>query len=251
MKSNHMNPAFKGKLRMNSDSSHALLSRFLFVGLASLASILALGAPAVLAQEWKSGQDSPVHDSDRQYPIKDHPIVLENKQISLAFDRFTGALVAFANQSNGWHWQTGSSLGESFNLFVPTADRSYNPVLGARNHLASFEKSADGQSLTLVWSNLQSEYQGTLDITLRGTAHLEGDTVGFNMSVDNRSTYPIASLSWPIIGSLAQPQLEMKLSTWNYGNLSVFRLWNPSSQASGYFGTNYPTRILDGRFVIV
>ena len=213
---------------------------------------LSLLLPGMLhPQEWKSGEDSPVHDSDRLYPVQGDPIILENNDLSISFDRSTGALVAFTNQATGWHWQTDPSLGESFNLFVPTPDRSYNPVLGVRNRLASFDKSSDGQTLTLVWSNLESEYQGRLDITLHGTVRLEGDTVRFEMSVENHSAHTIASLSWPIIGSVAQPQQVMKLSTWNYGNLSVFPLWNPSSGSLGYYGTNYPTRILDGRFVLV
>jgi hypothetical protein len=218
-----------------------------------IAIALACGARAnhSYAQDWKSGQDSPVHDSDRLYPIGSKLIVLENEHLSLAFDLHTGALVKFANKAAGWQWQTEARLGESFTLFAPTADRSYNPVLGARNTLTSWRKSPDGMTLDLVWSNLQSEYQGVLDITLRGTVHLDGDTARFEMTVVNRSPDTISSLSWPILGSVAKPEPVMQLSTWNYGNLSVFPLWNPGGQNSGYYGTNYPTRILDGRFILV
>jgi hypothetical protein len=219
--------------------------------LVSLALLVALQLGAGHAQEWESGQSSPVHDSDRLYPIGANPIVLENARVSLSFDRTTGALVSFINTSTGWHWQTDPRFSESFNLFVPTADRSYNPVLGAKNRLASFEKSADGQTLTLVWSNLDSEYQGKLDIVLHATVHLQGDSVRFEMTVTNHCRHTISSLSWPIIGSITNPQSVMKASTWNYGNLSSFPLWNPASQSLGYYGTNYPIRILDGRFVLV
>ncbi len=230
---------------------HGFKSLLCLRGLASLTLVVTLLSGVVRAQEWKSGQDSPVHDSDRLYAVSGNPIVLENNLLSLSFDRDSGALLTFTNKSTGWHWQTASSLGESFNLFVPTADRSYNPVLGVRNHLASFEKSADGQALTLTWSNLESEYEGKLDITLQGTVRLEGDSAHFEMTVTNHSPHTIASLSWPIIGSIAEPRPVMRLSTWNYGNLAVFPLWNPTSESLGYFGTNYPTRILDGRFVLV
>lgn len=229
----------------------AFVSRLLPGCMATATLVVAIQAPIGSAQDWKSGQDSPVHDSDRLYPASTKSILLENNQLSVSFDQSTGALLSFTNKSTGLHWQTNPTLGESFNLFVPTPDRSYNPVLGARNHLASFEQSSDGQTLTLVWSNLESEYQGKLDITLRGTVHLEGDTARFEMSVENHSPHTIASLSWPIIGSIDQAQTAMKLSSWNYGNLSVVSLWNPSSETSGYFGTNYPTRIMDGRFVLV
>jgi hypothetical protein len=205
---------------------------------------------SVRAQNWKSGQGSPAHDSDRLYSIGSKSVVLENDLLSLTFDESTGALTGIVNKATGWRWQTQANLGESFNLFVPTPDRSYNPVLGVRNRLASFEKSADGLTLTLVWSNLESEYQGKLDITLRGVVHLDGDSARFEMTVINHSPYTIASLSWPIVGSIAEPDGVMKLSTWNYGNLSTTPLWNSASQGLGYYGTNYPTKIQDGRFVL-
>ncbi len=170
-----MNFGHHGKSRTTNGQIRAFVRQIFSGSLALFALVSALVAGTIRAQEWRSGQDSPVHDSDRLYPVKGDPIVLENKEISIAFDRETGALVAFTNLSTGWRWQTDPNLGESFNLFVPTADRSYNPVLGARNRQASFEKSADGESLTLVWSNLVSEYQGTLDITLHGTVeHMKG-----------------------------------------------------------------------------
>jgi hypothetical protein len=214
-----------------------------------LAIALLLGAGH--SQDWKSGQGSPVHDSDHLYPLDSQRIVLENSRLSIAFDQKTGALVAFTNKSTGWHWQTEPRLGESFNLFVPTPDRSYNPVLGIRNRLTSFEQSSDGQTLTLIWSNLESEYQGRLNITLRGTVSLDGNIARFDMTVQNYSPHTIASLSWPIIGSIAEPDPVLRLSTWNYGNLTVLPLWNPAAQSLGYYGTNYPTRIQDGRFILV
>ena len=235
----------------------ASISKFLHqspgyrAALIALAIITAVYVTPARSQDWKSGQDSPVHDSDRLYPLGAQSIVLQNDQVALTFDQRTGALLNFTNKTTGWHWQVKPSLGESFNIFVPTADRSYNPILGARNTLASFQKSADGTTLELVWSNLLSEYQGRLDITLHGTVHLDGDNVRFEMKVENHSSHTIASLSWPIIGSIAEQDPVMKLSTWNYGNLSVFPLWNPASDSLGYYGTDYPTRILDGRFILV
>lgn len=124
---------------------------------------------------------------------------------------------------------------ESFTLFAPTHDRQYCPVLGVRNLLSSFEKSNDGKSLKLVWSDLESEYEGRLDITLRGTVSLRGDTVEFDMTIVNHSPEVISSVSWPILGSVAEPAAVMKLSTPNYGGMSVAPLWNPFAQNAGYF----------------
>ena len=203
------------------------------------------------SQDWKSGQGSPVHDSDRLYPIGSRSIVIENDHLYLAFDQHTGALIKFVKKTSGWRWQTAPQLGESFTLFAPTHDRQYCPVLGVRNVLSSFKKSNDGKSLKLVWFDLESEYEGRLDITLRGTVSLRGDTVEFDMTIVNHSPEVISSVSWPILGSVAEPPAVMKLSTPNYGSMSVSPLWNPFAQNAGYFGTNYPTRILDGRFILI
>ena len=216
-----------------------------------LAAALLCGLSCVHAQNWKSGQGSPVHDSDRLYPLDPKPVVLENEHLSLSFDQVTGALVAFTNKTTGWHCQTQPSLGESFDLFVPTAERSYNPVLGVRNRLTSLHESADRTRLDLVWTDIESEYQGRLDITLHGTVHLEGDQVQFEMTVANHSTHTIASLSWPILGSVAEPDSAMQLLTPNYGGMSVFPLWDPGSSSAGYYGTNYPTRLQNGRYILI
>jgi hypothetical protein len=205
----------------------------------------------VHAQDWKSGQGSPVHDSDRLYSLGTRSIVIENDRLSLSFDESTGALIGLVNKVTGWRWQVKASLGESFNLFVPTPDRSYSPVLGVRNRLSSFQRSANGQSLTLVWSDLESEYQGKLDITLRGTVQLEGDRARFEITVMNHSPHTIASLSWPIVGSIAEPDPVMQLSTPTYGGMSVSPLWNPALPNGGYFGTNYPARLVNGRYILV
>lgn len=202
---------------------------------------------------WKSGQDSPVHDSDRLYTLSGQRIVLENDHLLLAFDQRTGALVEFVNKATSWRWQVDPRLAESFMMFVPTGDRSYNPVLGARNTLSSFEKSSDGKTLHLVWSELKSEYQGQLDITLRGTVRLEDGTARFDMSVGNHSSQTVASLSWPILGAIAEPPQSpaMDLDTLAYGGMAASKLYNPSFRNQGYFGTDFPTNMVGGRFILV
>lgn len=199
---------------------------------------------------WKSGQGSPVHDCDRLYPIGPKSIVLENDQLSLRFDQRTGALVAFTSKATGWSWQTRPELGESFDLFVPTPERHYNPVLGVRNRLTSFHKFADSGRLDLIWSHLKSEYLGRLDVTLRGAVHLKEGEVRFEMAVENRSPYTIASLSWPILGSLSKPDVDMRVFVSSYGSLYNYPIWSHAGQYTGYFGTNYPTTIINKRYIL-
>lgn len=202
-------------------------------------------------RDWKSGQDSPAHDCDRLYSIGEKRIVLENSAAYVAFDQHTGALVELRNSSNNWKWQHSPTLAESFRLFAPTPDRSYNPVLGARNPLASFARSSDGQSVVLTWTALESEYEGRLNITLRGEASLEGGTVQFKLTVVNGCPFPISSASWPILGSATELNQQTNLHSLQFGNMIVSPLVDPSFRTVGYFGTNYPTTLVGGRFILL
>ena len=204
------------------------------------------------AQDWKSGQDSPVHDSDRLYPLGPASIVLENGQVSLTFDQRTGALLQFTNKATGWRWQTQAKLGESFNLFVPTADRSYNPVLGARNTLASFQKSADGQTLQLVWSQFAERVPGP-------ARHYAARDRAFgrrycSIRYDGRESFAAHDRKFELAdhridcgaGSGDCMFLLGTMATWPF-----FRSGIPLRSPWGITGRTIRRRILDGRFILV
>lgn len=209
-------------------------------------SVLLCTAGALAAQNtWLSGQDSPVHDSDRLTLISGQTVTLENADVKIGFDAVSGALVDFKNKRTGWNIQKSPELGQSFRVFAPTADRSYSPVLGARNHLASIEKSSDGRSLTLVWKSLVSEYRGTLDVTLTGTVTLDGPDIDFDMEIKNNGGWTITTVDWPIIGALNPPSTGTSLRRMNpvYGNLTEIPLWPKFQDQRGYFGTNHPIQM--------
>jgi hypothetical protein len=203
--------------------------------------------------DWLSGQDSPVHDSDRLTPISGKVVSIEDADAQVDFDGVSGALIGFTNKRTGWHIQTSAQSGESFRIFAPTPDRSYNPVLGARNKVVSIEKSPDGRSLTLVWKSLQSEYRGVLDITLKGTVSLDGPEVAFDMDIDNHGGWTVTSVDWPIIGSLSLPQGSVSLEhlTSAYGTAVTAPLWPSFHDERGYYGTNYPIQMGSGRYDLV
>ncbi len=193
-----------------------------------------------------------MHDSDRLTPLSGKVIVLENKDIKLSFDTGSGALLQLLYKKTGWEVERRSQLGDSFRMFVPMKDRSYSPIVGARNRLASYRKSENGQSLTLVWQNLQSEYAGTLDITATGVVRIEGSQALFDLTVANHSPLSIHTVSWPILGDLSRPSAENKLTadSMNYGGLGSIPLY-PNFSNPDYFGTSYPQRLVGGRFVLV
>ena len=212
-----------------------------------------LGPSTAYGQSWLSGQDSPVHDSDRTTPLSGKTVVLEDEDVRVAFDSISGALVQLISKRTEWSIQQSPELGESFRLFVPTLDRSYNPILGARNRVSSIEKSPDGKSVTIVWSSLQSEYQGKLDITLTGRVTLDGPNVEFDMQVRNGSDATISSIDWPVIGAFQHPADSAGLQRManSYGSGQSVSLFPEFANDRGYFGANYPIQMGEGRYNLV
>jgi hypothetical protein len=223
------------------------------LAIALVAALGAIGLEAAQSQDWSSGQDSPVHDSDRTTPLSGKTVVLEDGDVRVVFDAVSGALVQLVSKRSGWNIQESPELGESFRIFVPTLDRSYNPVLGARNKVSSITKSADGRSVTMVWSSLQSEYRGKLDITLTGKVSLEGPDVAFDMQVRNESSATISSVDWPVLGALQKPadSARMQRMTFIYGTGEEVTMYPVFENERGYNGTNYPMQMGEGRYNLV
>ena len=208
-----------------------------------------VGAP----QTWKSGEDSPVHDADRAYPVSGRAIVLENRSIKIAFDDQSGALIEFEDKRSAWKIEGRAALGESFRIFAPIPGRDYNPILGVRNKLSAWKRSPDGNELVLTWDRLQSEYAGNLEVTLRGTVRLSEGAVSFTASVANRSPYPVASVSWPILGALEAPQGEagLKHEDIRWATLMQVPIGAEFQNEYGYWGANYPMSSVSSRFVLI
>ena len=232
--------SFVGSLRKVEVGRFVRLSGALAIAL--VAASCAIGQQTTSDHVWLSGQDSPVHDADRLYPLGHERISLENDAILIEFDKDTGALTHFENKRTHWSISPRAEMAESFEMFVPMPDRAYNPVLGARSRLASISKSEDGKQLTLIWNDLQSEYAGKLDIRFEATVTLDGAQVSFNAKVDNRSQFAVTSVKWPIVGDLKAPTpggtLTREYAT--YGNLVRTEIYPTMPDEVGG-GSNYPT----------
>lgn len=210
----------------------------------AMASVLSLQIPAY-PRDFKSGEDSPVHDSDRIVPVSGKLATLENDEVRISFDAESGAITAFVYKKTGWQIQHSPQLGESFRVFAPAPDRSYNPAIGARNKVASIKRSDDGHSITIEWKGLESEYSGKLDITLKGIVRLDGAKVSFEMTVVNHSPNQISTISWPIIGAFAPPDNCKTVTRYNtiYSTLGRSSIFPKFENDHGYYGTNYPMQM--------
>ena len=208
---------------------------------------------SVATQEMRSGQGSPANDMKRDFPVSERHLALENEAVRIAFDAKTGALIEFTNKRTGWIFEADASAGRSFEMFVPVPDRSYGPVLGVRNTLASSQMSNGGTELTLVWKGLTSEYAGLLDITFTGHIVLTQDSVRFESKVENRSQYTVETVSWPMLGQLRPPAGEDAVTRekQSYDSLQRTSLLPEFANEKGYWGVSYPTQMVDTRFVLI
>lgn len=223
-------------------------------GLAAMNTMIANAETTDAPENWKSGKDSPLHDSDRLIPVSGKAVTLENNLVRVSFDARSGAMIELVAKKTNWNVQRNAKLGESFRVFAPTPDRSYNPVLGARNRAKSIAKSEDGKSLVIVWSNLLSEYSGTLDITLTGTVTLEGDSVSFDMTMHNGSPNVVSSVEWPVIGALTVPPGSPTLSRVGFtlgGYTDQAPLYPKFGQELNGCGVSWPTQASEGRYALV
>lgn len=228
------------------------ISRVWLVSILCLYISLVYGREA--PQDWKSGQNSPVHGSDRLVPLSGKSIFIENDDIRLALDARSGAVVELENKLTGWRIQGQPALGRSFTMLVPLPGRRNNPILGENNSLADLQKSTDGKSVTLVWKDLQSQYGGRLDITLKSTVTLDAQGLSFASEIINHSPYVVETVSYPVLGDLELPAGEKSLAheSLDYGGMERVPL-RPNF-ASRVEGLDYPTHMVPSRsspFVLV
>ncbi len=208
------------------------------------------------AQDVRSGQGSPAHDSDRAYPVSAKQITLENDAMRVSFDSVTGALTDLYNKRSGWSVEgTKTDDGRSFEMSVPTANRNFNPVMGYRNKLTSYELAKDATHLTLIWDRVVSEYAGELAITLTGHVFLDQTGIHFESELiptDNRSSLSVETVNWPILGHLSPPKGENGLTreNQNYDALQRVPLLPNFPEEKGYWGVNFPTQIVEYRYVL-
>jgi hypothetical protein len=69
-------------------------------------------------------------------------IVLEVKQLRVAFDKSSGALTPTVRKSANWVVERRPGLGASFRLLVPLPELGANLVLGQKQHAASIQKTS-------------------------------------------------------------------------------------------------------------
>lgn len=221
---------------------------------AAMAAVAHTSSTQGKTEDWKSGQDSPVHDSDRLLPIGNRTVALENEHVRVAFDEGTGALVEFLIKKTNWQLVRDKMLAESVRVFAATPERSYNPALGARNR-TTIVKSTEQNALTITWRGLNTEYSGHVDIDLTGTVVLDGENVHFDMHVkNNTANHTVTSIEWPMIGGFSMPKDSPTLRKQVFQHPTSGRekpLYPRMDDDYGFCSVSYPGQLSAGRFNLI
>ena len=173
-------------------------------------------------------------------------VILQDKQLQVAFDSRSGALTRFEDRTTHWVIERRPQLGVSFRLFAPLPQRNYNPVFGQAQRAAEVKKLSDHE-IRLVWKNLVSKNGGVLPITLTSIVTLTNGTLTFNAMLENDSSLTVDTFDYPCFGDLNPPTrhtpLEFRVARDNKSdNLWPTEIYRHFSNEHGYWGVFFPLK---------
>lgn len=175
-------------------------------------------------------------------------LILEDRELLVAFDKRTGSLTRLERKRTGWAIQRRGELGVSFRLLAPLPNRRDNFVLGQKQQASKVTKLSD-QQVQMEWTNLNSEHGGVLPMTFTATVTLKDGALTFESELVNHSPLTVETIDYPYLGDLNSPARESTLTSehmW-YGNLVSNQVYPHFANAKGYWGVDFPTRTVDSK----
>jgi hypothetical protein len=146
-------------------------------------------------------------------------VVLQDDQLSVAFDSDSGALTRLEDKTTHWVIERRPKLGVSFQMNVLRPDRSSLGIRGSKQPAVAVTKVSD-QEVRLQWKDLLSESGETLPITLTSVVTLTNGALTFAATVENNSSLMIESVDYPYLGDLNNaPDGSLKAKHMWYGDL--------------------------------
>ncbi len=106
-------------------------------------------------------------------------VVLEDKDLLVAFDPASGALTRLEHKPTKWVIERRPALGVSFRMHAPLPTQRTNFIWGQKQQAKSVKKITDNQ-VQIQWSNLESQHGGVLPITFTATVTLKGGALTFD-----------------------------------------------------------------------
>ncbi|MHB1856230.1 MAG: DUF6259 domain-containing protein, partial [Acidobacteriaceae bacterium] len=217
-----------------------------------LAGVAAIGAISGNVLDMGAEQTTPppsvTENSVGLSSVASNQIVLEDREVLIAFDADSGALTRFHRKSTQWAIQRRPELGISFRLLAPLPDRRNNFVLGQKQRAVEVKKLSD-QQVRLQWKNLVSEHGGVLPMTFTALVTLDSGAVTFDSSLINDSPLTVETIDYPYLGDLSSPARDTPMRSdhmW-YDNLVGNELYPDFSNEKGYWGVDFPTKTIESK----
>jgi len=186
------------------------------------------------------------NDLQAQAAADDSEVVLEDKELLVAFDRKSGALTRMVRKSTNWVVQRRPALGVSFRLLVPLPNQRANFVLGQKQTAAKVEKVSPNE-VQIVWKDPVSEHGGAVPLTLTATTTLVNGVLTFHATLVNHSSLTIETIDYPYFGDFTSPTSETTMHTerlW-VGALNAEEIYPHFHNGKGYWGVLYPTKTIE------
>ena len=104
---------------------------------------------------------------------------------------------------------------------------------------------ADDKQALITWAGFESDRMGKLDIEVKQSIQLVGNSVHFRYEIRNGSQATIESYTYPRLKGLRPPsgEKEMRQVAWNYRGMSSTDLWPTSEIKSATTGMTPPAQL--------
>lgn len=207
-----------------------------------LVGLAAIGAATTGA----NARETQTAANETAVPLREGDVVLEDKELLVAFDKESGAITRIERKSTKWLIHRRPELGISFRMLVPTRGRRDNLVLGQKQRAVSVEKISE-REVRLQWKDLLSEHGGILPVTFTASVTLENGALSFDGTLQNDSDLWVEIVDYPYLGDLSAPAKDtvMRAEHLWYGRLDGVEIHPHFVNEKGYWGVDYPTKTID------
>lgn len=172
-------------------------------------------------------------------------VTLKDRWISVSFDSRTGALTQLIYRTTHWHIDRQRKRCGTFRMLVPIKGRRDNWILGSMQRGAIVRK-INRRMIEIQWRHLISQHAGRLPISFTAKIGLMHGALRFTGRVKNESSLTVETIDYPCLNNLRPPAAKTTMAMWSawYGNLGGTELYPHFSNGEGYWGVNYPTKML-------
>ena len=169
---------------------------------------------------------------------------LETERIVLEVEEEHGTICRLGSRLTGWELLRRRELALSWKLLLPLGERRRNHwVLGEKQRLT--ERKVEDSLIRLMWSGVESEGAGCLDITVTMELRVEAGRILVDTAVENWSPYVVESVLAPVIGEVAIPEgaAYLKGLLPKYNDICEWDMYPSYQNIPGCYSVENPTQV--------